>query len=43
MVPSSTSDVALKTMKGRKTNDEKIVFKNNTGITAFPFSACFFN
>jgi hypothetical protein len=29
-------------MNGRKINEENSVLRNKTGMTAFPFSACFF-
>ena len=39
---SSSVVVPLSMINGRKINEENKVFRNNTGITAFPFSACFF-
>jgi outer membrane receptor for ferric coprogen and ferric-rhodotorulic acid len=43
MEPSSVSVVALSTINGKNISDENSVFKNNTGITAFDFNACFLN
>lgn len=38
---SSWGDVDDTTMKGRNTNDEKMVLRNNTGKTALSLSDCF--
>jgi hypothetical protein len=43
MLPSSTSVVPLTMMNGRNIILEKNVLRNNTGITALPLRACFFN